>query len=171
MSRKRYEDYLKQALINEELVFFLCKNCHSKNFFKWVFVIIYYTALHYFCAFLVNKGDGIPKTHISKNDYDEGDIDLAKRKFYTVKNEISHSAGVDYEQLFFWSQDVRYNPDKLQLTSIDELETAIKYLKGIKIIMINEIECLFQWDEKKKEVEFKKANTKDIALIYKKWKN
>lgn len=171
MSKKPYEKYLKQALINEELVFFLCKNCRSRRFLKWAFVAIYYAALHYFCVFLIDRGDEIPEMHISKDSYGKGDVDLAKNKFYTVKNKIAHSAAADYEQLYIWSCDVRYKPDKFQLISIDELETAIKYLKGIKIILVNEIEYKFQWSKKEKKIELKKITTEDIEDIYKRWKN
>lgn len=134
------ENHLKQAWKNEKLVLFLSGNCSNQKFYNWIFVVIFYSALHYFHAFLANKGYDIPDKHKSKNDLDQGGIDIAKDKFVTMKNNIIQSVGVDYEQLFNWSCTVRYNPLAYQMLSSREINIALENLEKIKMVAVNEIE-------------------------------
>jgi len=132
-------NYLKQAWKNEGLVLFIDNNCATKKFFNWIFVVIFYTALHYFYAFLESKGEKIPTSHKSKNKYDLGGLDLAKNKFITTKNNIVDSVGVDYEQLFKWSWIARYDPRMSAILGKRELDAAKNILERIKVVSINEI--------------------------------
>jgi len=159
------KQYLKQACINEELVLFLNKNCSSKRFFNWIFVVMFYAALHYFYAFLVFKGLSIPHSHKSKNDFDLGALDLAKDKFYTNKNGVIDSAGVDYQQLFQWSWDVRYNPNKIRMPSKKEVKEARRMLERIQVVVFNEIGFKPVFN-KNKEVVLKKVKNKFIKHMY-----
>ena len=129
------EKFLRQALRNEEFVCFLSKNCKKKEFFNWVFVVIYYCALHYFNALLDNKGIKLPQSHKTYDNHD-GDVDLAGIHLYTNKNNIIDSVADDYKNLFQWSQDVRYRSEVL---GESELKIAINVLMGIKLITFNEI--------------------------------
>lgn len=140
MISKTCENHLRQAWKNERLVLFLRNNCSSKKFYHWIFVVIFYSALHFFHAFLENRGDSIPDKHKSKNDNDLGGIDIAKNKFVTMKNNIMQGVGADYEQLFNWSCTARYNPTASQLLGNKELEVALENLERIKVVAFNEIE-------------------------------
>ena len=136
-----YKEYMIQARINEELVLFLNKNCNEKSFFNWIFVVLYYSAYHYFCSLLSYKGDKIPISHKSRgNSYIErGDVDLALDKLVTTKNNRTDAAGTEYEQLYQWSCDIRYNPKRTSLFIENNLNVALKHLEGIKFVVFNEI--------------------------------
>lgn len=128
------EKHLKQARINEELVLFLKNNCNSKKFFNWIFVASFYSALHYFCAFLSNRGDTIPDSHVGKN----GGNDLARDKFFTTKNEITEAVGEDYKQLYQWGYDVRYKPERAKNLGKENLKSALNYLEKVKFVTFND---------------------------------
>jgi hypothetical protein len=74
------------------------------------------------------------------------DVDLAKDKFYTMKNGQIDAVGVDYRQLYQWSWDVRYEPRESLLPTNPDLSIAIKYLKNIRRVAQNEIGYYFKYD-------------------------
>lgn len=159
MLDKKCSEYLIQARKNEELVF-LIKNSFSKNktfenIINWAFTILFYSAFHYFCAFLSNRGNKIPNYHTSKNNVDQGMNELATSIFGTQKNEIIHFVGDDYNRLFQWSYEARYIPSRANLLSIEELKKAEILLKSIKLVTFNEIGY------------FPKINTKTKKIIIK----
>lgn len=129
------EKYLKQARENEELVLFFEKNCKGKRFFKWAFVALFYSALHYFYAFLSNKGEKLPENHTGK----DGGNEKAQNSLFTNSNGIQDGAGGDYVQLFQWGYDVRYKPERAEALEESHLKLAKKCLEGIKLVSFNEI--------------------------------
>lgn len=165
-----YEKHLRQARENEGLVFFLCNECAKKYFFNWIFVVIYYTALHYFNAFLASKGKRIPNTHRDKSSYELGSINMAKEIFFTNKNCISHGVGDDLGQLLKWSYDVRYDPDKSKLLGNEEIKVALNHLRGIKVVAFNEIEYMPDWDIEREKILIKKVPKSYIKGLYEKFK-
>lgn len=132
------ETHLIQARKNEELVLFFERNCVTHVFFNWSFVALYYAAYQYFCAFLVDKGVDLPDAHKTRGQ-SQGDLDMSD-KLFTQKNSISHSAVDDYKQLFNWSHDVRYRPEREKLLGAKDFNLAINFLRGIKLIVFNETE-------------------------------
>lgn len=165
-----YEKYLRQARENEGLVFFLFDKCAKECFFNWIFIAIYYTALHYLNAFLASKGKRIPDTHKDKSEYELGSITVAKREFATYKNDISHGVGDDFGQLLKWSYDVRYDPDKSKLLGNEEIKVALNHLKGVKVVAFNEIGYMPDWDSKREKILIKRVSKSYIKGLYKKFK-
>jgi|GEM_PF-3812131 len=138
MFSQECQSFLKKAKNNERLVDYLKDNCRNRAFFDWAFVVIFYSALHYFNAFLSYKGKGIPSSHIS-NAAKDGRIALAHSIFYTNKNGIMDSVGSDFEQLFNWSCDSRYKYSVKGLLGNSEFEAALRMLEAIKLVTFNEI--------------------------------
>ena len=131
------EKHLKQACINERLVYFLYTDCRDKIFYKWLFVVAYYSALHYFSAFLKYTEHSVPMRHKSFLE-GEGLVDLAKRIFDTKFDDRKFDfAGDDYEQLFKWSNIVRYYPERE--SELDKQAKAVlSFLDRIKLVTFNE---------------------------------
>lgn len=148
------KSYLKQAKINEDLANYIKSNCPDKIYLKWVFVIVFYSALHYFHAFLIQKQKPLPVRHTKKNDYDIGAVELAINEFYSEIDGRAHSAGADYEQLFKWSLDIRYHPDRWDLIGTEELDIAFGYLEGIKFVTFNETGNRPKWKKQSKDYFF-----------------
>lgn len=132
------DDYLRQAARNEELVLFLNNKVPNGHFFRWIFVIAYYTALNYFNAFLLKKGESLPTIHKS-HGFVIGEVELAQNKFYIIKNGMVDSVGQQYTQLFQWGCDVRYNPTDCLLLQKNSVTVALQYLKEIRNLTALEI--------------------------------
>lgn len=156
------EKYLKQARINEELVLFLARECESKIFFKWIFVSIFYSALHYFHAFLSNRGDAIPDHHVGEL----GGNDIATDKFYTTKNGISDSVGGDYNQLFQWGFDVRYKPERASLLGKENLDAALNSLERIKLVTFNDVGFMPKKSRSGRSVMIQPADSDYVNRLY-----
>lgn len=161
------EKYLKQARTNEELVLFFDKNCKDERFYKWAFVALFYSALHYFYAFLSNKGDALPDNHAGKY----GGNEIANSSLFTVKNGIQDSAGADYLQLFKWGYDVRYKPERAELLEEKHLEEARKCLEGVKLVAFNEIGFRPKPSKSGKNIVVSEAKQKFLEELHNKRKN
>lgn len=161
------EKYLKQALVNEELVFILGQTCSKKRIhYKWMFVVLFYSALHYFNAFLSSKGESIPKKH----EGTDGGIQKAMDKFITNKNGITDSAGSDYKQLFQWGYNVRYMPERAELIKESDLGIAISCLDGVKLVTFNELEIIPKVSKSGKTLNIDKNCTDYLKDLYDKRK-
>jgi len=140
---KDCKDYLIQAYIIERLVFVFKDKLKSKIFYNWILVLIFYTAHHYFYAFLCNKGEELPKSHKSYNyDIEKGGVAVAINKFYTkleIKDKEYESAGEDYSALFNWSCFVRYNQFGCIANKVKEINLALNYLDRVKLVTFNDI--------------------------------
>lgn len=134
---KKIHEHLAQAYINEQLAKHLYIDCKTRFYDKWVFVAIFYSALHYFGAFLESHGEHLPSFHKS-NFYATGCIDLAKDKFSTSRNSIIDEAGTDYKQLFQWSHNVRYSPSLAQKLSPQMVDIAFSSLERVKLVTFSE---------------------------------
>ena len=106
----------------------------------WITVVIFYAVMHYFFALLLGKGLLLPKSH--KGNYlDEGGLELAKKYFYTTKNDIQDSLAHEYAQLFEWSCDIRYKPKSASFTGKHLIRPALQILERAKLIVFNELGC------------------------------
>lgn len=161
------EKYLKQARTNEELVLFFDKNCKDERFYKWAFVALFYSALHYFYAFLLNKGVSLPDNHTGK----DGGNEKADNYLFTIKNGIQDSAGADYVQLFNWGCDVRYKPERAELLEEKHLEEAKKCLEGVKLVAFNEIGFRPKPSKSGKSIVVLEVKQKFLETMYKQRKN
>lgn len=161
------EKYLKQALVNEELVLILKQTCSKRRVhYKWMFVVLFYSALHYFNAFLSNKGEAIPKKHEGA----DGGIQKAMDTFITNKNGIMDSAGSDYKQLFQWGYNVRYMPDRAELIKESDLEIAASCLNGVKLVTFNELGIIPKVSKSGKILNIDKNCTDYLKDLYDKRK-
>ncbi len=157
------QQYLRQAGKNYELSNYLIKYCANKCFYNWVFIALYHSAMHYFYTLLSYRGDPVPTIHLSRNLYDLGDVELARDKFYTHKNDISESVGDDYAQLFTWCNDVRYRPARARVLGNSELKIALSILQRIKLIIANEIGYTIVKNPKcEKDIALKRVNVQYI---------
>lgn len=138
-SNNNFEDHLKQALMNEELVSLIEKGCskNDRNKYNWVFVLIYYSAMHYLHAIIVKKG-GIPPTdHTGPN----GDVVASIKHFVTKSEHLKYpdtSLGSAYETIFQYGSEARYNPKRSLILNDNELKEAKQILNEAKFIAINE---------------------------------
>lgn len=156
------EKYLKQALVNEELVLLLGKICSKKkplSPYKWMFVVIFYSALHYFNAFLSGRGEPIPKKHDGK----DGRIEKAKSMFFTDKDGIKDYAGGDFANLFQWGRDVRYNPEKAAIIKEADLVIAQSCLDGVRLVTFNDLDVSARISKSGKSLIIKE---KDIDYLF-----
>lgn len=153
MSYLTIDDYLKHAARNESTCLFIDKNAPKGHYFRWGFVVAYYTALSYFNAFLLKRGHSLPVSH-KQYGSQQGDVDLAIDKFCLLANGEINSVGSQYEQLYQWSCDVRYNPKNSLLLNKSELQIALEYLEEIKKVTKGEIGYIF----KQKGKDIKKVN-------------
>jgi hypothetical protein len=133
-----FRSYLIQAGRNEKLADHLYQDCKRKCFYLWVMIAIYHSAMQYFFAFLASRGEKIPQSHKTKNNYELGDVDLAKEKFCTNKDDVSESVVDDYETIFQWSNNVRYRPKISKLIKESEVKSALLILERVKLIVANE---------------------------------
>ena len=161
------EKYLKQARTNEELVLFFDKNCKDKRFYRWAFVALFYSALHYFYALLRNKGEPLPDNHTGKS----GGNEKADSLLYTVKNGIQDSAAADYLQLFQWGFDVRYKPERAELLEEKHLEEAKKCLEGVKLVAFNETGFRPKSSKSGKSISIIETKQKFLEEMHSKRKN
>lgn len=161
------EKYLKQARINEELVSFFDRSCKDKLFYKWAFVALYYSALHYFYAFLSNKNKNLPDNHKGAN----GGNEMAERMFFTIKDGIQDSAGADYNQLFKWGYDVRYKPERADVLEEEHLELAKKCLDGVKLVTFNEIGLMPKKHKSGEKIVVAEVKAPFLKDLYDKRKN
>lgn len=129
------QKYLKQACSNEQLFLYLRTECGDKLFLNWAFVAIFYSALHLFYAFLENRGDKIPRSHIGL----DGAVEMAQNKFFTNQDGKMDTAGWEYGQLFQWSWDVRYDPENTEMLKKESLNVAAKHLNKVKFVTFSEI--------------------------------
>ncbi len=159
-----YQDYLKQAFINERLVLFLNKY-PRRSFLNWIFVATYYAAIHYLNAFLKYKNYDIPKKHTGKSMYEFGSVESAKKHLSTNKNKIIDAAGTDFEQLFHWSCDIRYKPRRYQLLGKKEIKNALVHLKAVRLVVFNELEIKPKWDNTYKKIRITKINKRDLRRL------
>jgi hypothetical protein len=108
------DDCLIRAHQDEAFIQHLTQNISTKPYYNWILVVLYYTAMHYFNAFLLSKypGQKLPSSHYTHRDYktgieQPGDIKEAEEKF-CITNGEAVAVGIEYGQLFNWSHDVRY---------------------------------------------------------------
>ena len=92
---------------------------------------------------------------------------MARDKFYTQKNDITHGAGADYSQLFQWGFDVRYKPYQAALINEKTLDVAINFLEGIKLTTFNEIGCMPEMEKGK--IEIKQVSKDYLSKTYNKY--
>lgn len=161
------EKYLKQARINEELVLFFEKSCKGRRFFKWAFVVLFYSALHYFYAFLSNKGEKIPENHTGK----DGGNEKAQNSLFTNSKGIQDGAGGDYIQLFQWGYDVRYKPERAEVLEEKHLEFAKNCLEGVKLVAFNEIGFMPKASNSGKSVVISEVKQEFLQRLYNKRRN
>jgi hypothetical protein len=147
LAQNDVDDFLKQAARNEELVLVLENKFPKGHFFRWIFVIAYYTAVNYFNAFLLKKGDKIPTTHKSYG-YNIGDVELAENRFCITEEGKMDSVGQQYRQLFQWSWDVRYSPKSCLLLQKNNLAVALEYITQIRELTTKEIGYYYKKNRK-----------------------
>jgi len=146
-----FKKYLKQALVNESLFVYFAKlhkeSINQQPYINWLFVAAYYSALHYFYAFIICKGKceaELPRSHMSCKD-SLGDLEMAKWSFCSVDSHGKADAvGEYYVQLYDWSYDVRYVPHKYDRLGEAEIRITLLALKRIKCVVQNESGYIFK---------------------------
>jgi len=154
MDEACFKKYLKQALVNESLFVYLFKLYQTtkdrKVYVNWLFVAAYYAALHYFYAFMICKGKneaGLPERHFNYQDcvVGDGDVEMARGDFWSADDKGNADAvGEHYVQLYYWSCDVRYSPNKYDRLGEEEMRVALCALKRVKCVVENESGYVFQ---------------------------
>ncbi|MGW8184989.1 MAG: hypothetical protein ACWGHO_02665 [Candidatus Moraniibacteriota bacterium] len=137
------DDYLKHAARNEGTCLFIDKKAPNGYYFRWGFVVAYYTALSYFNAFLLKKEYSLPTRH-KQYGFQQGDVEMAIDRFCLFKEDQITSVGTQYEQLYQWSCDVRYSPKNSLLLNKSDFCTALEYLNEIKKVTKSEVGYVFK---------------------------
>jgi len=153
-NKSAVEKHLEQALANENLAQHINCSCKGACFFNWFYVALFYSAMHYFGAFLESRGQHLPRVHAG----DEGALSLAKDKFVYIDNKEgkSMSAGEDYSALFDWRHDACYKFGTKFFPK--DSKVGIDALERIKFVVFSQTKMKIKLSKKKNFIVEKLTN-------------
>jgi len=142
------KNYLKRAFLNEKFFESIDWDNKHKQHISWSTTVLFYSALHYFNAFICEKvkPNSIPNSHntrkIKKKEIEiEGRTPMAVRILKVdLPQKGIHEAGTAYKSLFQTSQSSRYGMSADFLSEKD-FKLAKKNYDKIKNIVLYELKC------------------------------